>query len=180
MATEHSTMTDPELHEPKGVAAASDGQIYIADGSSSGDWRYLPRGSFNYSDVGTGDTITTPTSYTLVAPTTAAMDSLRQVTQNDSGRLTYTGSTTLDFKISASITLKNSEATAQDVYFQVYKNGSPINHEHVVSALTGNYSSISFEVYQSLSTSDYVEVYTKTATGNVIVHSIAMNIEGKV
>lgn len=38
MATEHSTITDPDIHEPKGVAAATSGQIYVADGAASGSW----------------------------------------------------------------------------------------------------------------------------------------------
>lgn len=35
---EHNTITDPDLHEPKGVAAATIGQVYIANGSGSGVW----------------------------------------------------------------------------------------------------------------------------------------------
>ncbi len=34
----HSTLTDPFLHEPKGVAAASSGDVYLANGSGSGAW----------------------------------------------------------------------------------------------------------------------------------------------
>jgi len=34
----HSTLTDPFLHEPKGVAAASSGDVYVANGSGSGAW----------------------------------------------------------------------------------------------------------------------------------------------
>ncbi len=33
---EHNVLTDPELHEPKGTAAAGDGQVYVADGTGSG------------------------------------------------------------------------------------------------------------------------------------------------
>ena len=35
---EHVDLTDPELHEPKGVAAATSGQVYVADGGGSGSW----------------------------------------------------------------------------------------------------------------------------------------------
>ena len=38
MAIEHSTITDPDIHEPKGVAAAAAGTVYIADGAGSGAW----------------------------------------------------------------------------------------------------------------------------------------------
>ena len=34
----HSTLTDPYLHEPKGVATASSGDVYVADGAGSGSW----------------------------------------------------------------------------------------------------------------------------------------------
>lgn len=35
---EHSAITDPNIHEPKGVAAATSGQVYVADGAGSGTW----------------------------------------------------------------------------------------------------------------------------------------------
>ena len=34
----HSSLTDPYLHEPKGVASASVGKVYVANGSGSGTW----------------------------------------------------------------------------------------------------------------------------------------------
>tara|TARA_R110000796_G_scaffold58893_1_gene135733 strand:- start:1179 stop:1661 length:483 start_codon:yes stop_codon:yes gene_type:complete len=34
----HSALTDPYLHEPKGAAAATSGQVYVANGSGSGTW----------------------------------------------------------------------------------------------------------------------------------------------
>jgi len=35
---EHSTLTGASLHEPKGAAAASSGEVYTADGVGSGAW----------------------------------------------------------------------------------------------------------------------------------------------
>lgn len=34
----HSALPNAELHEPKGVASATDGDVYIANGSGSGSW----------------------------------------------------------------------------------------------------------------------------------------------
>lgn len=34
----HSAITDPNIHEPKGVASADAETVYVADGSGSGDW----------------------------------------------------------------------------------------------------------------------------------------------
>ena len=33
---EHSALTDPELHEPKGISTAAANQVYVADGAASG------------------------------------------------------------------------------------------------------------------------------------------------
>lgn len=35
---EHVDIVDPEIHEPKGVGAATAGQVYVADGLGSGAW----------------------------------------------------------------------------------------------------------------------------------------------
>lgn len=35
----HSALTGADLHEPKGVAAASAGQVYAATGAGSGTWK---------------------------------------------------------------------------------------------------------------------------------------------
>jgi hypothetical protein len=35
---EHNTLTDPELHEPKGISTALAGTVYEADGAGSGSW----------------------------------------------------------------------------------------------------------------------------------------------
>lgn len=38
---EHVTITDPDIHEPKDIATAASGQVYVADGGGSGDWTKL-------------------------------------------------------------------------------------------------------------------------------------------
>ena len=37
---EHSVITDPDIHEPKGVASAASGHTYVADGAGSGNWQF--------------------------------------------------------------------------------------------------------------------------------------------
>lgn len=39
MSIQHSVITDPNIHEPKGVAAAAVNTSYIANGSGSGSWQ---------------------------------------------------------------------------------------------------------------------------------------------
>lgn len=40
MAIQHNVITDPDLHEPKGVASATSGKVYVANGAGSGTWSY--------------------------------------------------------------------------------------------------------------------------------------------
>jgi len=35
----HSSLTGADLHEPKGAASATSGQVYVADGAGSGTWQ---------------------------------------------------------------------------------------------------------------------------------------------
>lgn len=37
----HASLTGSDLHEPKGIDSANSGEVYIADGSGSGDWSAL-------------------------------------------------------------------------------------------------------------------------------------------
>jgi len=66
MPIEHVNIVDPEIHEPKGVAAASLNQIYLADGAGSGAWK-------NNLTTTHGDAIIT--GNTTATATSAAADS---------------------------------------------------------------------------------------------------------
>ena len=43
---QHSAITDPNIHEPKGITTASNGQVYVADGGGSGDWKFTTGHAF--------------------------------------------------------------------------------------------------------------------------------------
>ena len=42
MTVQHNAITDPDIHEPKGIAGTTAGKVYVSDGASSGDWKYAP------------------------------------------------------------------------------------------------------------------------------------------
>ena len=181
MAIEHDVIPNADLHEPKGVSAASDHQIYIADGAGSGDWRFIPHSFFYYDDIGTGTTYTTPTSYTLIGPTTTGDADPHDFTHNSLGRLTYTGSDTVDVSISASVTLKHSTGSGQDCYFQIHKNGVALAGAQTVrTADSGNFGSVTILGHTAAATNDYFELFCKTASGNIIIHAFNMRVDGKI
>lgn len=59
----HSALTDPEIHEPKGVAAAAAGKTYLSDGVGSGSWVVPP-----YTVTGVIDDVSTAASIYLAVP----------------------------------------------------------------------------------------------------------------
>jgi hypothetical protein len=47
MTVEHKNLTGTSLHEPKGVAAATVGKVYVADGVGSGTWQKIQDSSID-------------------------------------------------------------------------------------------------------------------------------------
>lgn len=72
----HHLITDPDLHEPKGVSTAVQGMVYMANGAGSGTWKFLPFGSGTYQS-GTPAQIVTTTLAKL------AIDGLGSLTETD-------------------------------------------------------------------------------------------------
>jgi hypothetical protein len=173
----HSTLTDPYIHEPKGAAAAGAGDVYVADGAGSGDWRrHNPHGGWRYNDIGTGTTYTAPTTYTLMD--VAGSSTGAYGFSPSTGRLTYTDTPNVHLHFVVDLSFKHSTGAGQDVYFAIYKNGAIItagaNAEMVASADSGNYQHMAIHADSMAVTNDYFDCYLKCATGNVIVHSAYM------
>ena len=81
----HSTLSDPYLHEPKGVAAASSGDVYLANGSGSGTW--TSRQSMltvQFANISTSSNLYVPMPYAGTV-TNAAGASMGVVTVTQSG-----------------------------------------------------------------------------------------------
>lgn len=75
---EHSALTDPELHEPKGAAAASAGQIYVADGAASGAFTTINNKDKVFLLISAID-IGTTTRHRIPAPIAGDIVSIRSV-----------------------------------------------------------------------------------------------------
>lgn len=60
--TEHNTISDPNLHEPKGASSATDKQVYVSDGAGSGTWVTWPFGWGFYEHSLSGQVIDTTAS----------------------------------------------------------------------------------------------------------------------
>ena len=180
----HSTLTDPYLHEPKGVAAATNGSIYIANGSGSGVWKPHNHfvGAYLAFDATTpAYTHSATTSPTVISPTlvTSVADGFT-ITNSPNARLVY--SNTVDINAQITITLSSSQASGSDkeVEWLIYKNGVAIPGAHTIRTIsTGDWGSISVTGFVSLAPTDYIEVYSKkSSAGNVLYASSFWSIVG--
>lgn len=54
---QHKDLTGADLHEPKGVAAASSNQLYHANGSGSGTWKKIPLAALDTSSLQNPNTV---------------------------------------------------------------------------------------------------------------------------
>ena len=48
---QHSSLTDPNIHEPKGASTASVDTTYVSNGSGSGTWKKVDSDGINESDI---------------------------------------------------------------------------------------------------------------------------------
>lgn len=71
---QHSAITDPNIHEPKGITTASSGQVYVADGGGSGDWKFIAGHSYGeifISNNSTAQTLPVSSGTAILNPTSA-------------------------------------------------------------------------------------------------------------
>lgn len=88
----HSTLTGAEVHEPKGVASASAGTVYIANGSGSGSW--LSPGGGAYGEMKVTNNATT------VALTAGSLTTDSNYAKVDTGIWTSTRASGITFNAS--------------------------------------------------------------------------------
>ena len=189
MSIEHKNSSDGTTdspydggrHEPKGISRAGSNEMYLADGAGSGTWQHSsPHGGWRYNDIGVGTTFSSPTTYTLMN-TVGTSTHLHDFTHNSLGRLTYIGTPERHIHMVCDLSFKHSTGSGQDVFFAIYKNGAivtPPDAEMVQSADSANYDHIALHFDDVISTNEYIEIYLKSASGNVIVHSAYMFILG--
>jgi len=181
----HSTLTDPYLHEPKGVAAAASGSVYVADGAGSGDWTKAHshiNGYITFDSVTPAYQHSVTTSFTPLNPTfstTLADGFTGSATPN--ARLIYTGTADSNINCTFVCNFKNASGSSRDIEFVFYKNGSVMNGGHViVTANSGEWKSATLADMTSVSTNDYIEIFVKAdasftldiAAASLIVHGV--------
>ena len=78
MTIEHSALTGASLHEPKGVASATTGKCYVADGAGSGAWTLMNTRSVQVEL----DDVSTASSAFVICPFAGTVIKIHSVLHN--------------------------------------------------------------------------------------------------
>lgn len=166
MTIQHKSIPDADLHEPKGVASATDGQVYIADGSGSGAWEYplsgldtatagqvfisdgSDSGSFagiyKYVNVFAGFDATTP-AYSLATTTSDQLLNPTTTTGQNNGftidtspnlRVKYTDDENIDGFVTITLATEQASGSGKDCEWAIFKNGTEITGSRVIRTLS--------------------------------------------
>jgi hypothetical protein len=182
--TEHNTLTDPYLHEPKGASTAASGAIYIANGAGSGTWKQL----HNYVNGYIAFDATTPayshsvtTSFTALNPTFSiyVADGWTGLS-SPNARLKYADTADTVASVNFTLSFKNASGTSRDVEFIFYKNGTALNGGHTIAtALSGEWKVLTLTDIGEFSTDDYLEVFVKgSAAFTLLVAAASLTVMG--
>lgn len=166
MAIEHDSITDPEIHEPKGISTAAANKAYISDGAGSGSW--LPTqayiGGYIAFDAATpAYQHSTSTTNTVINPTfSVSTASGFSGATSPNARLIYTGTENVIADLSLMLSPKQASGTQRDVEWAIYKNGTEVAGTRVIRSITsGTWGSVGLSALTTLATNDYIEIFTK-------------------
>jgi hypothetical protein len=141
MPTEHSTIADPDIHEPKGAASATSNQVYVADGGGSGTWTDLTKYyalTIELDDISTSSSsyVAVPYNGTVTKVTAVLHDTIATadatLTSKINGTDITTGSLTVAFSGSAGGDVDETTPTAANTvvagdYLEVATDGASTN-----------------------------------------------------
>jgi len=130
----HSALTDPELHEPKGVSSATAGKIYLSNGSGSGSWVVPP-----YTISGVIDDVSTASSIYMAVPFAGTVTKVVTVL---AGAITTANATVTVRNAAAAsmgtLTITQSNSAAGDVdVLEPVTNNTVTSNSHILIETDG-------------------------------------------
>jgi len=173
---EHSSLTGSALHEPKGVAAANSGEVYVANGSNSGTWQPIHRHlgaatAFNSSSPYAYSLDTDIAEKFLSPPISSSLVSGFTVVTSPNLRFQYNDATSLTGLINVTMSSTQASGPSHEIAWALFKNGTEIVGSRAIRTIrTGTWGSISVTGLTALAQNDYIEIKTKASADNVDVN----------
>ena len=191
----HASLTGAQLHEPKGVAAATIGEVYIADGAGSGAWDILTHTSAPSGSV-IGHSITTLSTASTISSTYFPVDDT--IPQNTEGSEVFTISytpkradsiivvealvhlTTSNNAVPPGIAFfkdSSASAVAASVKTNSYDSGQTPSETHLIYTETaGSTTARTYKIRASAVYSSNITIYVNRATGGRIFGGVVSSI----
>lgn len=148
----HSTLTDPYLHEPKGAAAATAGKVYVANGSGSGAWT-ARQDTFivDFSDISSSSNLYLPIPFagtvtkiqSVLSGAISGSDAVFTISNSGGssmGTLTIAQSESAAGDVDTLAPSSNNTVTASD-YIKIACDGGPSSHVHALIVVVVDRSS---------------------------------------
>lgn len=154
------------------------GQFIAVDGSGNFVFATAAHGSIYFYNIASPYTLTYPSVFTKVAPTTVANGLARDVVEGTNARLTYSNTGPAKLDIVFNLSIDQTSGAARDLEFALYKNGTTkINGSNmIVTTESGIKHAVSCHSDVALESGDYVEVWGKNngGSGDVRVYTMSL------
>jgi hypothetical protein len=163
----HSALSDPYLHEPKGVSTATQGSIYVADGAGSGSWSHAHHyvGGYVDFDSVSPESQAITTVFSALNPTfSLAENSGFTALSTPNARLRYDEPEAMIATINFSTSIRHAAGGSRDVELALYLNGSPISGAHVIQSTDNSeWHNLTLVGQVEIAQNDYIEVWAKSS-----------------
>jgi hypothetical protein len=169
----HNTLSDPYIHESKGVSTALAGQIYVANGSGSGNWVENSRIVNGYLTFSTGSpySIAATTTDAVINPTfTIGTNNGFTGLSSPNARIRYDAAESIAAIIDIRFSLSQASGSAKDIQLSVYKNSVELSGtRNIISTTNAQYHLSSLLGVTQLNTNDYIEVFVKSSANATVL-----------
>ena len=186
MTIQHKLITNADLHEPKGVSAASNKTVYVANGSGSGAWT-APNAVANvyiaFNSASPTYTQANTTSDVILNPTwVSGVISGFTVQTSPNARLRYDGTDTKNVNITLAMACNQASGSNKNVEFALFKNGTELaGSRSIRTTTTSDWGNITVVGSTTMATNDYIEVKSKTSAAATIQYaSLSLRVLGAV
>jgi hypothetical protein len=132
------------------------------------------RGEFYFVGNSTETPLTQNTPVKITGPTYSNGTSSTNMSLSP-GRVTYTGTGTIDIKISCTISANNIDGGSPDYIFYVAKNGLLIAKSQIERDIGGSEASITIQCLETMTTNDYIEIFVENVSNNNDIVVISLN-----
>lgn len=186
MTIQHNLITGSDLHEPKGVAAAANKTVYVADGSGSGAWTLhnsLANVYIAFDAASPTYTQANTTSDVILDPTwVSGVVSGFTVQTSPNARLRYDGTDTKNATITLAMACNQASGSNKNVEFALFKNGTEIaGSRSIRTTTTSDWGNITVIGSTTIATNDYIEIKSKTSAAATIQYaSLSLRVIGAV